>query len=119
MTGTTDRATDDLKLLQTAPGIFGYSVKQITAACLLSGLVAGAFSALTSETAAENGPTSSVNRVNKADRLTPAQGAQLPRHGPGLAPELRASGPMPVGCERAFSPIVSPAHADIVRDCLT
>jgi len=114
--------TDDPRLLRTTtPSAFGFSLKQITAACLFSGLIAGAFSALTSESAADTGPAPafSVNRVNKTDRLPSAPTAQLTRHKSSSATELRASGPIPAGCERAFSPIVHPARADILRHCLT
>jgi hypothetical protein len=103
-------------------GAFGHGLKQITAACLLSGLIAGVFSMLTSEGAADTAPATaiSVNRLNKADRLPSSPGIQLLRHDSSFpAPELRALGPIPIGCELAFSTLVELAHANIIRGCLS
>ena len=113
MTGTTVRISG-----ATRPG---YSLKQVAAACLLSALIAGAFSALTSESVAGNGPTSafSINRADKADRLQLAPSVQSPRRESGSTPVLRMEGRVPVGCDRAFSPVADPAHANVVRHCLT
>jgi len=122
MTGITFRVGDDSRLPRaTAPRAFGFSLKQIAAACLLSGLIAGAVSALTSESVASNGPTSafSVNRANKADRLPQAPVVQAPRRQSAPTPVLRMEGHVPVGCDRAFSPVADPANANVVRHCLT
>jgi hypothetical protein len=122
MTGITVRVADDPKLPRAAaPRAFGFSLKQIAAACLLSGLIAGGVSALTSESVAGNGPTSafSVNRANKADRLPQAPVVQTPRRQSAPTPVLRMQGGVPVGCDRAFSPVADPANADVVRNCLT
>lgn len=112
----------DAAVRTATPGAFGHGLKQIAAACLLSGLIAGAFSVLTSEGAADTAPVTaiSVNRLNKADRLPSSPGIQLLRHDSGFpAPELRALGPTPIGCELAFSTLEELAHANIIRDCLS
>jgi hypothetical protein len=61
----------------------------------------------------------SVDRTLKGDRLpliapiSKSNGLGLP-----VAPEqLRSRAKIPVGCERAFSPISAPRLADIVRRC--
>jgi hypothetical protein len=97
----------------------GFSLKQIAAACVLSGLVAGAFTVLTSESMAGNGPRSavSVNRVDKGDRLPRARDALQPRS--NRTPAVRLEGRVPVGCDRAFSPVADPSRANFVRNCLT
>lgn len=99
----------------------GFSLKQIAAACVLSGLVAGAFTALTSESMAGIGPTSSVsvNRVDKGDRLPLARDASQPRSNATSTPAVRLEGRVPVGCDRAFSPVADPSRANFVRNCLT
>lgn len=103
-------------------GTFRYGPKQVCAACLLSGLVAAAIT-LTSESSAENGPIPAVtvvNRAAKADRLQPAQFSQRSRT-PNKSTQiskLRASGPIPVGCELAVSRIIDP-DSDILRGCLS
>jgi hypothetical protein len=122
MTGITVGIGDQSKLPRAAaPRAFGFSLKQIAAACLLSGLIAGAVSALTSESVASNSPMSaySVNRVNKADRLPQAPVVQAPRRQLAPTPVLRMEGRVPVGCDRAFSPVADPANANVVRNCLT
>jgi len=95
-----------------------FSLKRIAAACLLSGLIAGAVTALTAESSAGNAPTSafSVNRVDKADRLPTMQ---VPLRESGSTPAVRLEGRVPVGCDRAFSPVADPSRANFVRNCLT
>jgi hypothetical protein len=119
----TVRPTHASKLLRSAtPGAFGYGAKQIIGVCLFSGLIAGAFSVLTSEGVASNAPASafSVNRLNKADRLASSLEKQLSRHDSSLpASALRALEPIPYGCELAFSELLHPADENFVRDCLT
>jgi hypothetical protein len=122
MIGTTVRISDGpMRWRTTAPGAFGYSLKQISVACLLSALIAGAITVLTSESSAGNGPISaiSVNRMNKADRLPLAAGAQLPRNNSTSMPVLRAKGRVPVGCERAFGQVADKAQANVISRCLT
>jgi len=102
-------------------GAFRYGPKQVCVACLLSGLVAAAVTALTSESSAENGPIPAitvVNRTAKADRLQPAQSIQRPRHKSTPMLKLRASGQIPVGCELTVSRVVDP-DSDILRGCLS
>jgi hypothetical protein len=114
MTGITVGIGDQSKLPRAAaPRAFGFSLKQIAAACLLSGL--------TSESVASNSPMSafSVNRANKADRLPQAPVVQAPRRQSAPTPVLRMEGRVPVGCDRAFSPVADPANANVVRNCLT
>ena len=122
MIGTTVRISDDpMRWRTTTPGAFGYSLKQITAACLMSGLIAGAFTVLTTESPAGNGPISTVldNRMNKADRLPSATSAQLPRNNSTSTPVLRVKGRIPDGCERAFGPVADAAQANVISRCLT
>ena len=67
MTNTTVGTPDDLKLVRTAtPSLLGYSAKQIAAACLLSGLIAGTVTALTGADGVKNGVP-----VNRRPILTP------------------------------------------------
>jgi len=122
MIGTTVRVSDDAKRWRTTTlGAFGFSLKQISAACLLSGLIAGAITLLTTESSTGNGPnyTVLVNRMNKADHLPLVSGARLPRDNSTSMPVLRMKGRVPVGCERAFSVVADPVHANVVRHCLT
>ena len=65
-----------------------------------------------------NAPVS-VDRTLKGDRL-PLIAPISKSNEPGLpvAPEhLQSRAKIPVGCERAFSPISAPRLADIVRRC--
>jgi len=104
----------------TAPSVLG--LKQTINACLLSGLIAGAITVVTSERAAptDTGPTFSVNRINKADRLHLAPvGTRLPPLNSSSTIKREVRPPIPDGCERSFSPIVDPARANIVSYCLT
>lgn len=122
MISTIIRVSDDPRHLRTAtPGAFGYSLKQVAAACLLSGLIAGAITALTTESSAGSGPTYafSVNRVDKTDRLPLARDASQPRSNATSTSPVRLQGRVPVGCDRAFSPVADPARANFVRHCLT
>jgi hypothetical protein len=119
---TTVRVSDDPKRRRTTTrGAFDYSLKQISAACLLSGLIAGAITVLTTESSVGNGPNYVVlvNRMNKANRLPLTAGAQLPRDNSTSMPVLRMKRRVPVGCERAFSTVADPVHANVVRRCLT
>ncbi len=113
MSGTTVRVSD-------VTGA-GFSLKQIAAACLVAGLIAGAVTALTSESVAGYGPASaySVNRATKTDRLPLAPVAQSPRSNATSTPAVRLEGRVPVGCDRAFSPVADPSRANFVRHCLT
>jgi hypothetical protein len=95
--------------------------KGISAACLLSALTAGGISMLASPVTAEKAAavTISVNRAAKADRQPIAPPVARPtRH------DSRSSG-KPVseralrGCEQAFSPLIEPKRAHILRSCTT
>ena len=62
-------------------------------------------------------PAPAVNRALKGDRLPvarPAAGFEEP-HAPARA---GAGLRIPLGCERAFSPIASPRLADFFRRCM-
>jgi hypothetical protein len=100
--------------------LFGYSVKQLAAACVFSGLIAAGVSAQTIPSTVDNAPTVSVyiNRATKSDRLFPAPKTQRALDNSGAAGAARSPKPIPVGCEPPFSPIAAPAHADIVKRCL-
>jgi hypothetical protein len=102
--------------------VFGERLKNITAALLLSGLIAGVICALTSPVTANNaaGVTVSVNRTSKGDRLPQTTTVAPVRHdsisskktAPSQAPTRT-----PIGCETAFSPVAHPAHANILTHC--
>jgi hypothetical protein len=115
MNRTTVRVSD-----ATGPAASSFSLKQIAAACLLSAVIAGAVTALTSESSAGNAPASlfSINRADKTDRLPPAPVAR-PQSDATSTPAVRLEGRVPVGCDRAFSPVADPARANFVRNCLT
>lgn len=122
MIGTSIRPAGDSRFSRRAmTAAFGFSPKQVCAACLLSGAIAAAITVATSESAAENGLASffSINRVNKTDRLQPDPPVQRTRDNSGSVRELRAPKQIPVGCELAFSPFVNRAHANILRACIT
>jgi hypothetical protein len=122
MTSITVRVSEDSKRLRTTtPGAIGYSLKQVAAACLLSGLIAGAVTTLTTESSAGRGSTSafSVNRIDKTDRLPLARDASQPRSNATSTPAVRLQGRVQVGCDSGFSPIVNAARANFIRDCLT
>jgi hypothetical protein len=104
---------------KNSSGSFGFSLKQIVTGCVLSALIAGTLSVLTTESLTGIGPApgNSVVRKNKVDRLRTTPNVTLPRSDSNrLVP--RIEGIIPIGCERAFSPIVSPLNADVVRHCL-
>jgi hypothetical protein len=98
--------------------MFGYSGKQIAAACLLSALVAAGISARTNPSAADFAPAFgvSVNRAAKNDRLRPPR-PQQHMDNPGATGTMRSPEPKSLGCEPAFSPIADPARADIMKRC--
>jgi len=106
--------------------VFGERLRNISAALLLSGLIAGAICALTSPVTADNATTVtiSVNRASKGDRLP-----QTPRLEPTRKPGRHDSNSIenpapsqtprqtPVGCEAAFSPVAHPGRSDILTFC--
>ena len=106
--------------------VFGERLKNISAALLLSGLIAGAICALTSPVTADNATaiTISVNRASKGDRLP-----QTPRVAPARKPSrhdtnsIESPAPKlaprqtPIGCEPAFSPVAHPGRTDILTFC--
>jgi len=95
--------------------------KGISAACLLSALTAGVICMLASPVTAEKAAavTISVDRAAKAARqpITPTE-ARPTRQ------DSRSSGkPVPEralrGCEQAFSALVEPKRAHLLRSCTT
>lgn len=106
--------------------VFGERFRNISAALLLSGLIAGAVCALTSPVTADNAAaiTVSVNRASKADRLP-----QTPRVEPARKPGRHDTNSIenrtpnlkprqtPIGCEPAFSPVAHPGRSDILTFC--
>jgi len=106
--------------------ISGERLKRVSAALLLSGLIAGAVCALTSPVTADNATTVtiSVNRASKGDRLP-----QTPRLEPTRRPDRHDSNSIenrspsrtprqtPIGCESAFSPVAHPGRSDILTFC--
>ena len=89
----------------------------IAAASLLSCLIAGAITALTSPVSADNaaGITISVNRTSKGNRLPIAPIDQPTRHDSNEKP---TSNHIPLGCEPAFSPFADPTRAHLLTHCL-
>jgi hypothetical protein len=60
----------------------------------------------------------SVNRALKGDRLPPVALGSLP-HELGARPlERQTREKIPVGCDSAFSPVVSPRLANIFKRCM-
>jgi len=106
--------------------VFGERLKNISAALLLSGMIAGAICALTSPVTADNAATTtiSVNRAGKGDRLP-----QMPRVEPARKPGRHDTNSIenkapnltprqtPIGCEPAFSPVAHPGRTDILTFC--
>jgi hypothetical protein len=106
--------------------VSGDRFKRVSAALLLSGLIAGAICALTSPVTADNAKTLtiSVNRASKGDRLP-----QAPRVEPTRRPDRHDSNSIenrppsqaprqtPIGCESAFSPVAHPGRSDILTFC--
>ena len=100
---------------------YGSSVrlKDVVAALLLSCLIAGVVTALTSPVTAGNAaPTASVNRITKGDRL-PVAPAIKPNQHDSTPAEKPIRKPALVGCEPAFSPFAEPTRAHILSHCLT
>jgi hypothetical protein len=106
--------------------VSGQRLKNISAALLLSGLIAGAICVLTSPVTANNATavTISVNRASKGDRL-PQTPRVEPTRKPGRhdtnsienrAPKLTPR-QTPIGCEPAFSPVAHPGRSDILTFC--
>jgi hypothetical protein len=96
-------------------------LKGISAACLLSALAAGVICALASPVTAEKATaaTISVNRAGKADRLPIAPSAAQPTRNDSISTGKPAPERALQGCERAFSPLVEPKRAHILRSCTT
>jgi hypothetical protein len=97
---------------------FGYSLKNIILALLLSFLSAGAICTLTSPVTADNAAViaASVDRTGKSDRLGTAQHAG---HNSTSARKSASPQRTPLGCEAAFSPFANPGRADVLNYCVT
>jgi hypothetical protein len=59
----------------------------------------------------------SVNRVNKADRLSQAPPERL-SHGSPATEAVLPPGRVPLGCDPAFSPVADPARGNIFKRCM-
>jgi hypothetical protein len=92
---------------------FGYSLKKIAAASLLSSFIAGAIYALTGPVVADDAAViaTSVNRSNKSDRLMTVR-----RHEDKSS---SAKAHSPPGCEPAFSPFADPGRPNLLNYCQT
>ena len=102
--------------------VLGVRPKNLAAALLLSGLIAGAICVLTSPVTANNaaGVTVSVNRASKGDRLPQATTVTPARHDSISSKKPAPSQPPNrtlIGCETAFSPVAHPANANILTHC--
>jgi hypothetical protein len=94
----------------------GVKLKNVTAAIILSCLIAGGICALTSPVNSAAGVTTSVNRDAKGDRLPLAPMVQPTRHNSN-SNEKPTSRQTLLGCEPAFSPFAHPAQAQIFTHC--
>jgi hypothetical protein len=99
---------------------FGYSLREIAAASLLSCFIAGGICVAGPSTANNAAVLAiSVNRTVKGDRATPALLAPQSDHNStstGNAPSRKET---LLGCEPAFSPVTDPARAHNLRHCVT
>jgi hypothetical protein len=95
--------------------------KGISAACLLSALAAGVICTLASPVPAEKATaiTISVNRSAKVDRQPMAPPVAQPSRRDSISTGKPAAGRALRGCEQAFSPLVEPKRANILRSCTT
>lgn len=95
--------------------------KGISAACLLSALAAGVICTLASPVTAEKTTaiTVSVNRATKADRQPIAPPVAQPTRHDSISTGKPAPERTLQGCERAFSALVEPKRAHILRSCTT
>jgi hypothetical protein len=100
---------------------FGFGLKEIAAASILSCFIVGGVGAVTGPGIAgsDESMTVSVNRTHKGDRLIKAalshqRAGHLPSTGLAPASPQRT----PLGCDPAFSPVVEPALAHIFKRCL-
>jgi hypothetical protein len=97
---------------------FDNRLKNLVAAFLFSGFVAGGISALMGPVTADKAVvvTSQVNRANKGDRLRmPPIVQPTHRNSSSEKPIARHS---PLYCEPAFSPIADPRQVHMLRYCL-
>jgi len=106
--------------------VSGQRLKNISAALLLSALIAGAICALISPVTANNASsvTISVNRTGKGDRLPQTQKVEpILKSGRQGSNSLEKPAPSqtpnqtPIGCESAFSPVAHPGRSDILTHC--
>ena len=95
--------------------------KGISAACLLSALAAGVICTLAGPVTAEKATavTISVNQAGKADRLPIAPPVARPTRHDSISTRKPAPERALQGCERAFSALVEPKRAHILRSCTT
>ena len=95
--------------------------KSISAACLLSALIAGAISTLASPVTADKATviTVSVNRATKGDRQPLAQPVAQPSQHDSISTGKPTPERALLGCERAFSSLIEPKRAHILRSCTT
>lgn len=94
-----------------------FELKATAAALLVSCLAAGAFCAVNGPSVAkeERAPVIFVDRTMKGDRLPPNA---LLTNGPApSSPAKSSSRRVPLGCDRAFSPVADPAHAHVFGRC--
>jgi hypothetical protein len=105
------------------PGKMPIRIEWIAAVTLLSCFIGGGLCVLTGPSAADNDEavttdamTTFVNRVNKRDELLPASTLR-PRPNTSYPSEMAKR--TLLGCDPAFSSIAEPAHAHIVKRCMT
>jgi hypothetical protein len=102
--------------MASAAGLVGLAVLMVGLAPFLGDPSAGAgFTGTTSPF--------SVNRSLKGDRLPVSNSIILNapdwRGAAGSRSSVGSRGPMPVGCDPAFSPITSPVAANVYGRCIT
>jgi hypothetical protein len=97
--------------------VFLFDLKTTVAALIVSCLAAGAFCAVNGPSVAkdETAPAFVVDRTLKGDRLLP--NARLTNGAAPSSPAKSSLRKVPLGCDRAFSPVADPAHAHVFGRC--
>lgn len=98
---------------------FAHGFRDTVGALLLSSFIAGGVCAMTNPGGTKNEQAISVNRVSKADRMSPAQlRQQFSNESPSIGSARGSAERTPFGCDPAFSPVVEPKLAHIYKRCM-
>lgn len=100
--------------------VAGFNLKEIAAACALSGLIVSSVSILTNPHPTSEAPASItfVNRASKTDRLRLTPRTEQPKGSHTAPGAIRPKRNKLVGCESSVSHLIAP-HVEIVDLCLT